>query len=103
MRKLAIFVHGCFWHRDVGCRRASTPAADRHFWTAKFDRNRKRDAARIKELAAAEWRVLIVWECVLSGDEASRLCYLRQILRFVRGTRRLGQVPRYLPRAHAVK
>lgn len=97
-RKLPVFVHGCFWHRHVGCRRATTPASNQEFWADKFTRNQQRDSARIRELSAAGWRVLVVWECALSGDEAFRLRYLRQIMRFVRGTGRFGQVPRRPPR-----
>src|SRR5690606_4316459 len=42
-RKKAIFVHGCFWHRHEGCKRATTPATRRNYWQAKFDRNVQRD------------------------------------------------------------
>ena len=44
-RKWAVFVHGCFWHRHTGCRRATTPNANRDFWLAKFVANRTRDRA----------------------------------------------------------
>src|SRR5687767_14563878 len=39
--KVAVFVHGCFWH---GCRvcRLPLPATNRAFWAAKFARNRAR-------------------------------------------------------------
>src|SRR4028119_2307485 len=49
-RRTAIFVHGCFWHRHVGCRRASMPAARREFWAAKFARTREREAGGIRGL-----------------------------------------------------
>jgi len=39
-RKWAVFVHGCFWHRHTGCRRATTPKANRDFWLEKFQANR---------------------------------------------------------------
>lgn len=37
--KTVIFVHGCFWHRHPGCKRASTPSTNREKWQAKFNRN----------------------------------------------------------------
>jgi DNA mismatch endonuclease (patch repair protein) len=33
------------------------------YWRAKFARNIERDAAAIKELEKAGWRVLVVWQC----------------------------------------
>src|SRR5271155_5773093 len=42
-RKLAILVHGCFWHHHAGCRFAYTPKSRVGFWNAKFDRNVARD------------------------------------------------------------
>jgi DNA mismatch endonuclease, patch repair protein len=59
----AIFVHGCFWHRHLGCARATTPSRNRDFWLAKFAANLERDAARMAELEGAGLRVIIVWEC----------------------------------------
>lgn len=62
-RRLCIFVHGCFWHRHLGCRLASSPTSNREFWQEKFARNVERDARKENELRAAGWRVEIVWEC----------------------------------------
>lgn len=70
-RKWAIFVNGCFWHHHTGCRRATTPKANREFWTDKFARNRKRDAKAIRELRRMGFRVAIIWEC--ARTEAGRL------------------------------
>lgn len=69
-RRAAIFVHGCFWHRHEGCRKASTPKTRVEFWQAKFARNVERDAEVQERLRAAGWRVLVVWECeiVRNGD-----------------------------------
>ncbi|RTL67357.1 MAG: very short patch repair endonuclease, partial [Hyphomicrobiales bacterium] len=30
-KKIALFVHGCFWHRHVGCRLAYTPKSNAAF------------------------------------------------------------------------
>jgi DNA mismatch endonuclease, patch repair protein len=61
--KRAIFVHGCFWHRHAGCKKASTPSTNRPFWKAKFIANKLRDKRNIRELQELGWRVLVVWEC----------------------------------------
>src|SRR5208337_1379923 len=45
-----IMVHGCFWHRHAGCKRATLPKKNRQFWKAKFDSNLERDERKQKEL-----------------------------------------------------
>jgi DNA mismatch endonuclease (patch repair protein) len=61
--KTVIFVHGCFWHRHLGCRYASTPKTRQDFWLEKFDANVKRDAKKEAQLRELGWLVLVVWEC----------------------------------------
>lgn len=66
--RIAIFVHGCFWHRHEGCKIATTPKSNTDFWVGKFDRNVARDAKNIEELERAGWRVIIAWECEVSSS-----------------------------------
>ena len=69
-RRLAIFVHGCFWHGH-DCRRGSrVPKANREYWTAKVARNVARDQRAAAELTAAGWRVETIWECDLKDGDA---------------------------------
>ena len=68
-RRRAIFVHGCFWHRHRGCRKASTPSTNRGFWKAKFQANVLRDKRKIRELRKLGWKALIVWECETRNPE----------------------------------
>lgn len=63
-RRVAIFVHGCFWHRCPYCR-PSTPRSNVDFWEAKFARNRERDERHTGELLDQGWTVIVVWECRL--------------------------------------
>lgn len=67
--RLAIFVHGCFWHRHPDCRRATTPKTRIDFWSAKFAANVARDGRVEGELVAAGWKVLVVWECETKKPE----------------------------------
>lgn len=67
--RLAIFVHGCFWHRHDDCPRASTPSTRKEFWMAKFERTVVRDAELAAALRAAGWRPEVIWECETRDSE----------------------------------
>lgn len=77
----AIFVQGCFWHHHTGCARATIPKANREFWREKFARNRVRDAAAIKALRRANFRVVVVWECGLprATERLSKILEARRV------------------------
>ena len=62
-RRIALFVHGCFWHRHPGCRFAYTPKSRIAFWQAKFDGNVARDRRKEDDLRAAGWTPVVIWEC----------------------------------------
>lgn len=71
-RRLAIFVHGCFWHQHEGCKFGRKPKSRLEFWNEKFRRNRRRDATDIKAVRKAGWTPIVVWECELKNGQ--RLC-----------------------------
>jgi len=62
-RRIAIFVHGCFWHVHKECKYARIPSTRSEFWTAKLQRNIDRDQRAIEDLIRMGWRVLSIWEC----------------------------------------
>jgi DNA mismatch endonuclease (patch repair protein) len=73
LRKI-VFVHGCFWHRHAGCKRASSPKTRTAFWEEKFSRNVDRDRKNIADLEARGWSCEIVWECqTVDADRLRRL------------------------------
>lgn len=61
--RIAIEVHGCFWHRHPGCRFATTPATNRKFWVDKFRENVGRDRKNKALLEREGWTALVFWEC----------------------------------------
>ena len=68
--RVVIFVHGCFWHRH-GCHLSKTPSSNTTFWEDKLAANERRDALVQQELAAAGWRIAVVWECATRGKAAT--------------------------------
>jgi DNA mismatch endonuclease (patch repair protein) len=63
--RVAIFVHGCFWHRhlDSSCKLARLPKSRLDFWLKKLEGNRQRDAKHEQMLRDLGWRVEVIWEC----------------------------------------
>lgn len=78
--RLCIFVHGCFWHRHLGCRYATLPASREDFWRSKFQQNVKRDERNRAELLQQGWRVFELWECGIRKPEVEMKWLLEAIL-----------------------
>lgn len=76
--RVALFVHGCFWHRHEGCPRATTPKSRRDYWLPKFAANVERDRRKEEALKSLGWRVLIFWECEINDANS-----LKRRLKFV--------------------
>lgn len=65
--RVAIFVHGCFWHGH-DCYLFKLPQTRTAFWEEKIGQNRIRDRRDAEALHRSGWRVLSVWECALKGS-----------------------------------
>ena len=68
-KKLAIFVHGCYWHRCADCK-PSLPKTHKKFWREKFKRNIRRDKQKQKALHKIGWSVITIWECQLKQNSS---------------------------------
>ena len=66
--RTVIFVHGCFWHRHEGCKRASMPATRVEFWQAKFNKNVENDRKNKSLLSELGWHVIVIWECEIKKN-----------------------------------
>ena len=67
--RLALFVHGCFWHQHAGCRRASIPKSKTGYWESKLRRNVERDALAGPALELLGWHSAVIWECETNNPE----------------------------------
>ena len=75
--RMAVFVHGCFWHQH-GCPKSKRPTSNREFWDRKLDGNVARDARNLMQLTESGWTVVTVWECSLEHDTYALLEKLRR-------------------------
>lgn len=82
-RRVAVFVHGCFWHRhpDPDCKLARLPKSRLDFWIPKLEGNRARDERNKAALEGLGWTVIEVWECGVKPDA------LRDLARRIRKIR----------------
>lgn len=79
--RTAVFVHGCFWHQHLGCRKATFPKNNSEFWEAKLKRNRERDLEAQRKLEESGWNVLTLWECEVKKAAATGAEHLCSALR----------------------
>jgi len=63
-----IFINGCFWHHH-GCYISHLPKSNSEFWLKKIRRNLERDKESVSKLLQLDWRILIIWECAISGKK----------------------------------
>lgn len=68
--RAVLLVHGCFWHNHSGCPHGRIPESNRAFWEAKILRTKARDLRDGAALEQLGWRVVTVWECELSDEQA---------------------------------
>ena len=61
--RTVVFVHGCFWHRHPGCKKAGMPKTRVGFWREKFERNVERAGRDVGRLMELGWSVGVIWEC----------------------------------------
>jgi DNA mismatch endonuclease Vsr len=58
--RLAVYLHGCFWH---GCARCYVPPkSNEAYWHPKIHGNRARDRRNVAATRRAGYRVMKIWE-----------------------------------------
>jgi DNA mismatch endonuclease, patch repair protein len=78
-RKIAVFVHGCFWHGCPHCA-LQKPKSNSAWWANKIATNKARDLRKANELQRAGWKVLTVWECRLKKQTAQQVKRVARLL-----------------------
>ena len=72
-RKIAIFVHGCFWHQHKDCEITNKPRSNTTFWKEKFSKNLERDKRNQRDLKKMGWDPKVIWECeILDTNRKAR-------------------------------
>lgn len=90
--RLAVFVHGCFWHRHSGCRKATLPKSRADFWSAKFTSNQQRDERVMTDLENAGWRVAVIWECETKDSDTLAKVISERIMKVIKAYKAAASV-----------
>jgi DNA mismatch endonuclease (patch repair protein) len=77
--KVALFVHGCFWHRCPHCD-LPMPKSNATFWANKFSKNIERDRQKEQALLQLDWKVFTIWECEIKQNPDAIVKRLRSYL-----------------------
>jgi len=83
VERIAVQVHGCFWHACPTCQ-LPMPKANAEFWTGKLRRNVERDLEAEEQLRWMGWELIVVWEHELRRDTSGVVRHVMQ----TRATRR---------------
>ena len=67
--RIAIFVHGCFWHQHKGCIDCSNPKTNSSYWDPKLRQNVLRDRRNRGLLRRSGWTPIVIWECEMKNIE----------------------------------
>ncbi len=66
--KVAVFIHGCFWHGHTNCRYFVLPKTRTEWWLKKIERNKQLDSENLLKLKDAGWKVFTIFECKLKPN-----------------------------------
>jgi DNA mismatch endonuclease (patch repair protein) len=60
--RVAVQVHGVFWHGKLSSKKSHAPKSNSEYWQKKFADNQAWDKRVTKRLKRAGWRVVTVWD-----------------------------------------
>lgn len=68
-KKIAIFIHGCYWHgHNCNSRYSHVSKSNTDYWSTKIKRNQERDKRNIELLEKDGWKVIVLWECEIKEN-----------------------------------
>ena len=68
-KKIAIFIHGCYWHgHNCNSRYSHISKSNTDYWNEKIKRNQERDKRNIELLEKDGWKVIVLWECEIKDN-----------------------------------
>ena len=80
-KKIAIFIHGCYWHgHNCNSRYAHISKSNTNYWNTKSQSNQERDKRNIEQLEKDGWKVIVLWECEIKDNFEEKSKYILSFL-----------------------
>lgn len=80
-KKIAIFIHGCYWHgHNCNSRYAHVSKSNTDYWNTKIQRNQECDKRNIEQLEKDGWKVIVLWECEIKDNFEEKSKYILSFL-----------------------
>lgn len=80
-KKVAVFVHGCYWHRHAKCVGRRFNAATTPEQVQRFNQTVARDHEIRHSLESDGWKVHVAWECDIRRDAMNEAVRVEHVLR----------------------
>ncbi len=82
--KLALNIHGCFWHGHENCKNFRLPKSNVDFWQKKIASNKERDQRNRQLLIEEGFSYWEIWECEIKKgnfDKVDQFIHAYQLLK----------------------
>ena len=79
-KKVAVFVHGCYWHRHAKCIGLGKGEASTADQIKRFNNQVTKDQRVQSELEKAGWKVVVSWECAINKSSFSEARRIERVL-----------------------
>jgi DNA mismatch endonuclease (patch repair protein) len=68
---VAVFLHGCFWHKCPKCYRE--PKTRKKYWATKIENNVKRHKINSRKLRKKGHKTIVLWEHEIKNSNISKV------------------------------
>ena len=85
--KVAVFVHGCYWHRHSDCAGRGYGVEKNMKWAEKHNQQVKKDRDVQQKLRDLGWHPLVSWECNIKSSVIHEAKKIERVLRKIEARR----------------
>jgi DNA mismatch endonuclease (patch repair protein) len=86
--KIAVYVHGCYWHRHTDCVSNFVPKVKTLEWASKFNSIVQRDAQTQSAINEIGWTYFVAWECKIKQAPLAEALEIQTLMKRIESKRR---------------
>ena len=88
---IAVYVHGCYWHRHKDCAIRQIPVVKKMEWAIKFNEIVRRDTKTKASIEAIDWTYFVSWECRIKENALEEAIEIQKLMKRKSSKRRKEQ------------